>query len=140
MANALSRRPQIFSLIPIKVDLRQRVLEHLLRNNWYLKVKSDLNSKNVKESKFEGYELENDGIFRFHGMMYIPDTGDLQDTILKEAHIALYCAHFGVKKMYADTKKLFFWAGMKCDIIQFLAKCLKCQQVNANHCHPAGLL
>ena len=42
--------------------------------------------------------------------------------------------------MYADTKKLFFWAGMKCDITQFVAKCLECQQVKADHCHPAGLL
>eukprot|EP00253_Pinus_taeda_P026899 PITA_26899 len=42
--------------------------------------------------------------------------------------------------MYVDTKKLFFWAGMKCDIVQFISKCLKCQQVKADHCHPAGLL
>eukprot|EP00253_Pinus_taeda_P007223 PITA_07223 len=42
--------------------------------------------------------------------------------------------------MYSDTKKLFFWSGMKHDIAQFVAKCLECQQVKANHCHPAGLL
>lgn len=33
VADALSRRPRIFSLIPIKVDLRQRVLEHLIRDS-----------------------------------------------------------------------------------------------------------
>ncbi len=37
VANALSRRPRIFSLIPIKVDMRKRVLEHLLIDSWYLK-------------------------------------------------------------------------------------------------------
>eukprot|EP00253_Pinus_taeda_P014513 PITA_14513 len=42
--------------------------------------------------------------------------------------------------MYADTKKLFFWSGMKRDITQFVAKCLECQQVKADHCHLAGLL
>jgi len=42
--------------------------------------------------------------------------------------------------MYADTKKLFFWAGMKLDITQFVAKCLECQQVKADHYHPVSLL
>jgi len=32
-----------------------------------LKVKSELDSKNLKEFKFEGYELEDDAILRFHG-------------------------------------------------------------------------
>eukprot|EP00253_Pinus_taeda_P028742 PITA_28742 len=140
VADALSRRPRIFSLIPIKVDLRQRVLDRLIKDSWYLKVRASLEGIKAKESKFEGYELESDGILRFHGRMYIPDDKDLRDTILREAHKAVYCAHPGVGKMYADTKKLFFWAGMKRDIAQFVAKCMECQQVKADHCHPAGLL
>eukprot|EP00253_Pinus_taeda_P029424 PITA_29424 len=122
VADALSRRPRIFSLIPIKVDLRQRVLDRLIKDSWYLKVRASLEGIKAKESKFEGYELESDGILRFHGRMYIPDDKDLRDTILREAHNTVYCAHPGVGKMYADTKKLFFWAGMKRDITQFVAK------------------
>eukprot|EP00253_Pinus_taeda_P024492 PITA_24492 len=136
VADALSKRPRIFSLIPIKVDLRQRVLDQLIKDSWYLKVRASLEGNRVKESKFEGYELENDGILRFHGRMYIPDDKDLRDTILGEAHRAVYYAHSGVGKMYADTKKLFFWSGMKRDITQFVAKCLECQQVKVDHCHP----
>jgi hypothetical protein len=37
-------------------------------------------------------------------------------------------------------RKLFFWVGMKHNIVHFIAKCLKCQQVKADHHHPAGLL
>jgi hypothetical protein len=72
--------------------------------------------------------------------MYIPENGDIRSIILKEAHRALYCAHPGVKKMYTDMRKLFFWVGMKCDVVHFVAKCLECQQVKADHHHPAGLL
>lgn len=108
VADALSRRPRIFSLVLIKVDLRQRVVEHLIRDNWYLKVRSNLDSKKPKELKFERYELEDDRILQFHERMYIPDNKDLRDTILKEAHRAVYCAHPRVKKMYIDTKKFFF--------------------------------
>ena len=64
VADALSRRPQIFFLIPINVDLRKRVLEHLLEDSWYLKVRFEFDSKNPKEPKFEGYELE-DVFLRF---------------------------------------------------------------------------
>ena len=90
--------------------------------------------------KFEGYELEADGLLRYQGRMYIPEEGDIRETILKEAHRAVYCAHPGVKKMYADMKQLFFWAGMKSDVVKFVAKCLECQQVKADHHHRAGLL
>ena len=99
VADALSKRPRIFSLIPIKVDLRQRVLDRLIKDSWYLKVRASLEGIKAKESKFEGYELESNGILRFHGRMYIPDDKDLRDTILREAHKAVYCAHPGVGKM-----------------------------------------
>jgi hypothetical protein len=42
--------------------------------------------------------------------------------------------------MYVDMKKFFFWASMKRNVVHFVAKCLECQQVKADHHHPAGLL
>jgi hypothetical protein len=40
--DALSRRPRVFSLVPLKVNLRERVLTQLLGDSWYLKVTSNL--------------------------------------------------------------------------------------------------
>jgi hypothetical protein len=48
--------------------------------------------------------------------------------------------HSGVTKMRADLKPLFFWKGMKAYIVNYVAKCLECQQVKAEHTHPTGLL
>ena len=42
VADSLSRKPRIFSLIPLKVDLRERVLGQLVGDSWYLKVVSEL--------------------------------------------------------------------------------------------------
>jgi hypothetical protein len=53
--------------------------------------------------------------------------------ILSEAHRAVYMAHPGVTKMRVDLKPLFFWKGMKADIVNFVARCLECQQVKAEH-------
>jgi hypothetical protein len=61
--------------------------------------------------------------------MYIPEGGDILRIILKESHRALYCAHPDVKKIYADMNNIFFWVGMKHDVVHFIAKFLECQQV-----------
>jgi hypothetical protein len=42
VADALSRRPRIFSLVPLKVNLREHVLTQLQGDSWYLKVTSNL--------------------------------------------------------------------------------------------------
>jgi hypothetical protein len=42
VANALSRRPRVFSLVLLKVNLREHVLGKLLGYRWYLKVTSTL--------------------------------------------------------------------------------------------------
>jgi hypothetical protein len=42
VADALSRRPCVFSLVPLKVNLSEHVLGKLLENSWYLKFTSTL--------------------------------------------------------------------------------------------------
>jgi hypothetical protein len=106
--DALSRRPCVFSLVPLKVNPREHVLTQLQRHSWYLKVTSNLQSGRQLDLKYEGYSLEADGLLRYRGMMYIPENGDIRSIIMKEAHRAIYCAHPGVKNMYADMRKLFF--------------------------------
>ena len=66
--------------------------------------------------------------------------GDLRTLVLSEAHHAPYSAHPGVKKMHADLKQLYFWAGMRRDVADFVARCLECQRVKAEHQHLMGLL
>ena len=42
--------------------------------------------------------------------------------------------------MYRDLRRSYWWNGMKKDIADFVARCLVCQQVKAEHQRPAGLL
>eukprot|EP00253_Pinus_taeda_P020615 PITA_20615 len=106
VADALSRRPQIFSVIPLKTNLREKLLELQFKDTW----------------------------------IYVPPNEEIRQLILNEAHRAVYMAHPGVKKMSVDLKPLFFWKGMKKDIVNLVARCLECQRVKAKHRHPAGLL
>jgi hypothetical protein len=65
VTDALSRRPRIFSLVPLKANLREQVLTQLLGDSWYLKVTLDLQSGRQIDPKYEGYNLETDGLLRY---------------------------------------------------------------------------
>ena len=77
--------------------------------------------------RYEGYSLDNDGLLRFRGRIYVPPNDELRMLILSKAHRAVYMPHPGVTKMRAYLKPLFFLKGMKGDIVNFVARCLECQ-------------
>ena len=58
---------------------------------------------------------------------------------MDEIHQTPYFGHLGSQKTIARAKQ-YFWPGMKKDIVDYIAKCMKCQQVKVEHQHPAGLL
>jgi hypothetical protein len=56
---------------------------------------------------------------------------------MDELHKRPYTGHPGYQKMIMATRKLFYWPGLKNDIADYLAKCLECHQVKAEHHHLA---
>ncbi|RVX04475.1 Transposon Ty3-G Gag-Pol polyprotein [Vitis vinifera] len=66
--------------------------------------------------------------------------GNLRRKLLEEAHCSKFAIHPGGTKMYKDLRQNYWWSGMKHDIAQFVAQCLVCQQVKAEHQRPAGSL
>ena len=72
--------------------------------------------------------------------MCVPHNNELKKSILKEAHNTKYTMHPGGNKIYQDLKQHYWWPGMKKDITEYVAKCLTCQQVKAEHQVPSGLL
>jgi hypothetical protein len=83
--------------------------------------------------KYEGYQLLNDGLLTYKGRLYIPNCDDLKRFIMDELHKRPYTGHPGYQKMITTTKKLFYWPRMKKDIVDYLDKCLECQQVKVEH-------
>ncbi|KAI3676085.1 hypothetical protein L1987_85684 [Smallanthus sonchifolius] len=59
---------------------------------------------------------------------------------MNEAHTTRYSIHPGADKMYQDLRHQYWWPGMKKDIALYVAKCLTCSKVNAEHQRPSGLL
>ena len=96
--------------------------------------------RQVQEGKKQKHVVQDDGYLYYEGRICVPNVDDLRKNILEEAHSSSYAMHPGSTKMYQDLKLHYWWPGMKKDIVEFVAKCLTCQQVKAEHQVPSGLL
>ena len=59
---------------------------------------------------------------------------------MEEAHYSAYVIYPESTKMYRMLKENYWWKRMKGDVVEFVSKCLTCQQMKAKHKHSAGLL
>ena len=66
------------------------------------------------------------------------------DELVKEVHkimngdigenfCSAYAMHLGSTKMYQTIKENYWWSSMKRDIVEFISRCLVCQQVKTEH-------
>ena len=63
----------------------------------------------------------------------MPNDRELKKKLLYEAHNTIFIMHPRGNKMYQDLKQHYWWKGMKRDVTEYVFKCLKCQQVKAEH-------
>ena len=59
---------------------------------------------------------------------------------MDEIHQDPYSGHLGYQKTIATARKQYFWPRMKKDIVEYISRCMKCQQVKVEHQHPTSLL
>lgn len=126
-------------MVAINIGLREQVLKHLTSDDFYSEVSQALHI-DPQDPRYEDYQLEEDELLRYRGRTYLPKVPEVRRMILEEFHIAPYSGHLGVTKMLADIKPVYFWKGMKREIIDYMAGCLECQGVKAEHHYLAGLL
>ena len=78
--------------------------------------------------------------FLFKDKMYVPSVPKVKLLILDEIHKTTYSGHPGYPKTIIMLRKEYFWPNMKTEVVDYIARCLECQQVKTEHQHPAGLL
>jgi hypothetical protein len=55
-------------------------------------------------------------------------------------HNVPYAGYPGYQKSIAAVKSQYYWPGIKKEVADFIARCLECQKVKAEHRHPTGFL
>ncbi|XP_016755139.1 uncharacterized protein [Gossypium hirsutum] len=84
--------------------------------------------RQVENGKTSDFGINSEGVLCFCGRMCIPKDNDLRQSILQEAHSSLYAMHPGGNKMYQNLRKLYWWPGLKRELMEFVGKCLVCQK------------
>ncbi|XP_073033824.1 uncharacterized protein [Primulina eburnea] len=69
------------------------------------------------------YIVVND-IVRYKDRLWVPNSDSLRADILSETHSTPYSIHPRSTKMYKDLQTLYWWPGMKRDILRFVSECL----------------
>ncbi|KAI3695411.1 hypothetical protein L1987_78408 [Smallanthus sonchifolius] len=99
---------------------------------------------NMYEEMSCGVELQLEskpnGLLYYLNRIWVPDRDDLRTFLMNEAHKTRYSIHPGADKMYQDLRPQYWWPGMKKGIALYVAKCLTCSKVKAEHQRPSGLL
>jgi hypothetical protein len=142
VVDSLSRSIKTIHLAVVstyKMDVRERI-RNAQETDTFFKTMTSYLRQDPTGMKYEGYQNLKEGLLTYKNILYILNCDDLKWFIMDELHKRPYTGHLGYQKMITDTRKQFYWHGLKKGIANYLAKCLECQQVKAEHRHPARLL
>ena len=121
-----------FQLRPILVD---QILEAQLEDSYLMSMR-----RKVEEGEQSDFAIRDDGALVIGSRLCVPAAEELKGHILREAHICAYAMHPGSNKMYRMLKEYYWWSGMKREVVEYVSKCLVCQQVKAERQKSSGLL
>ncbi|XP_075489656.1 uncharacterized protein LOC142528494 [Primulina tabacum] len=77
----------------------------------------------VREGKSQDHQIDDKGTLWMKGRLCVPDSDNLRQEIMAEAHKSKFSVHPGSTKMYRDLKNNFWWNGMKRDVAEFVSRC-----------------
>ncbi|KAL2240784.1 UNVERIFIED_CONTAM: Transposon Tf2-12 polyprotein [Sesamum indicum] len=121
----------LLAALQIKSDFVDQIKEAQTRDAFLLRM-----LEKIRLGKKTNFSIRGDGVIVNGGRVCVPDTDGLREAILQEAHNSPYAMHPGTTKMYRNLRPYYWWQTMKKDVAEFVAKCMTCQQVKAEHQAP----
>ncbi|KAL0411358.1 UNVERIFIED_CONTAM: Transposon Ty3-G Gag-Pol polyprotein [Sesamum latifolium] len=123
---------RLLAALQLKPDFVDQIKEAQTRDPFLLRM-----LERMKQGKKPNFSIRADGVIANGERVCAPDVDGLREEILREAHNAPYAMHPGTVKMYQNLRPYYWWQTMKKDVAEFVAKCMTCQQVKAEHQAPA---
>ena len=68
----------------------------------------------------DSFNLGGDGVLKYQNMLCVPNVKNLRSYILAQAHGSRYSIHPSATKMYHNLKEVYWWEGMRRDIVKFV--------------------
>ena len=122
-----------------KSDLLDKVKAASTQDTNYNKLLSKIHNDEINLDR-AAFKVDQKGFIWFKDRLDIPNDLEIKLFILNEMHKPLFAGHLGYQKMVTALRKQFFWPGLKSDVVEYLSKCIECQQVKTEHGQLDGLL
>jgi hypothetical protein len=107
-----------------RTDMKDKIIEAANPNQKYGKIKETLQQGNL-QLKFKYFELKENGILMYKGKVYVTNSIELENTVMREIHNVSYVGHPRYQKTITTVKRQYFWLGMKKEVDNYIAKCLE---------------
>jgi hypothetical protein len=115
VANALNRRAHEVHIAAISMymtDLKEKLVATTNSDQNYLKIKETLLQGNFQQ-KFNYYELKEDGILMYKGKVYVLNSREMKNVVLKEMHNVPYVGHPRYHKTITIVRSQYLCPRMK---------------------------
>ncbi|XP_070004183.1 uncharacterized protein [Nicotiana sylvestris] len=106
----------------------ERIIERQYDHPYLLVLKDMVQHSDAKE-----VSIGDNGLLRMQGQICVSNMDGLRELILEKAHNLRYSIHSATAKMYWDLRLHYWWRKMKKYIVEYVARCLNCQQVKYNN-------
>jgi hypothetical protein len=99
--------------VPVKTismyikNLKDQIIAATNSDRQYVKIKETLHQGNFQH-KFNFYELKEDGILMYKGKVYVPNSNEVKNAVLKEMHNVPYAGHPGYDKTITVVRSQYF--------------------------------
>ncbi|XP_073314753.1 uncharacterized protein [Primulina huaijiensis] len=127
VADVLSRKHIVIAHLGEAPNLATLTVQTTLRDRIRTGQTSDERLQKLRqrdETKGQRLYTVVDGIVRYRNRLWVPESDFFRADILSEAHSTPYSIHPRSTKMYNDLQTLYWWPGMKRDILRFFSECL----------------
>nr|GEX76464.1 hypothetical protein [Tanacetum cinerariifolium] len=152
----LMQRGKVITYASRQLKIHEKNYTNHVRTSWielfnyyYCKIRYHPGKANVvadaliqkkKKGLDEMIKLRSDGALYYLDQIWVPLKGDVRTLIIYEAYKSKYSVLSGADKMYYDLRYMYWWPGMKPDIVVYVSRYLTYLKVKAEHQRPAGLL
>jgi hypothetical protein len=105
--NSRSHEVHVVAIIMYMTYLKDQIIAPTNSDQHYLKIKETLQQGNFQQ-KFNCYEMKEDGILMYKGKVYVMNSSELKNAILKEMRNVPYVGHPGYQKTIATVSSQYF--------------------------------
>lgn len=140
VADALSR-VQSSELLTMALSMVQSGLIKEISASW----KSDeglqllINNKEKNSGSHNHYSWQG-GELRRKGKLVVGNVPDMRNRLIKWHHTLAQGGHSGVTATWKRLTRLFYWKGIKRDMVEFIKRCVTCQKCKSDTVAYPGML